>query len=310
MLGEALYIDFALKQQGPQHKGKVDVRGTSPRNASPLPDRPESPARKSPTGEEAVLEAWIPCPATREVLAAMAATPGTYYPTREQLTSPGVMPGSEQGDPVRDAVAKYQGEGEAAKRQILTSDGVTADIRGLQQLLAAGNYKAAVNHTCSLLELYGQGRGRAGHISKHSPSSLQVWWLRLALMVKLKHFSVAEAEAAAFGDLDKPDLFYEYYPEQYPGRKGSLVPWPLRLLLAELPGHCGRQVEGMNKLFRILTTVRKILSNLTNGLLPEGEPDLQVNLKVLISKLNLLKRVGWQTEKVLWSVGGNESDRC
>jgi len=264
--------------QGPQHKGKMDMKGSSPRNASPLPDRPESPARKSPTGEEAVLEAWIPSPATREALAAMAATPGTYYPTREQLTSPGVMPGSEQGDPVRDAVAKYQGEGEAAKRQILTSDGVTADIRGLQQLLAAGNYRAAVNHTCSLLELYGQGRGRAGHISKHSPSSLQVWWLRLALMVKLKHFSVAEAEAAAFGDLDKPDLFYEYYPEQYPGRRGSLVPWPLRLLLAELPGHCGRQVEGMNKLFRLLTTVRAILSNLNNGLLPEGEPDLQGRL--------------------------------
>ena len=266
--------------QGPLHRGKVEMRGASPGNASPLPERPESPARKSPTGEEAVLEAWIPSPATREVLAAMAATPGTYYPTRDQLTSPGVMPGSEQGDPVRDAVAKYQGEGEAAKRQILTSDGVTADMRGLQQLLAAGNYRAAVNHTCTLLELYGQGRGRAGHISKHSPSSLQVWWVRLALMVKLKHFSVAEAEAAAFGDLDKPDLFYEYYPEQYPGRKGSLVPWPLRLLLAELPGHCGRQVEGMNRLFRLLTTVRAILSNLTNGLLPEGEPDLQVICKL------------------------------
>ena len=146
-------------------------------------------------------------------------------------------------------MAKYQGEGEAAKRQILTSDGVTADIRGLQQLLAAGNYKAAVNHTCSLLELYGQGCGRAGHISKHSPSSLQVWWLRLALMVKLKHFSVAEAEAAAFGDLDKPDLFYEYYPEQYPGRKGSLVPWPLRLLLAERVFNVWSKGQGVCKAF-------------------------------------------------------------
>ena len=210
----------------------------------------------------------------------MAATPGTYYPTRDQLTSPGVMPGSEQGDPVREAVAKYQGEGEAAKRQILTSDGVTADIRGLQQLVAAGNYRAAVNHTSSLLELYGQGCGRAGHISKHSPSSLQVWWLRLALLVKLRHFSVAEAEAEAFGDCDKPDLYYEYYPEQYPNRRGSLVPWPMRLLLAELPGHCGRQVEGMNKLFRLLTTVRTMLSNLTNGLFPDGQLDLQVKLEL------------------------------
>ena len=100
----------------------------------------------------------------------------------------------------------------------------------------------------------------------------------MALLVKLRHFSVAEAEAEAFGDCDKPDLYYEYYPEQYPNRRGSLVPWPMRLLLAELPGHCGRQVEGMNKLFRLLTTVRTMLSNLTNGLLPDGQPDLQVTL--------------------------------
>lgn len=221
-----------------------------------------------------MLDAWLPCAATLETLQALAATPGTFYPTREQLTSPGVAPGSEQGDPVREAVAKYQGEGEAAKRRVLASDGVTGDLRGLQQLLAAGNYRAGVSHTCSLLELYGQGRGRAGHLSKHSPSSLQVWWIRLALLVKLRQFNVAEAEAAAFGDLDRPDLYYEYYPELYPGRGGSMAPWPLRLLLAELPSHCGRQVEGMNRLFRLLSTVRAIIANIQGGLLPQGGPDL------------------------------------
>ena len=54
------------------------------------------------------------------------------------LTFPGVSPGSGQGDPVKDLVAKYQGESEAAKRQLLAADGVTVDSRGLQQLLAAG----------------------------------------------------------------------------------------------------------------------------------------------------------------------------
>ena len=33
---------------------------------------------------------------------------GTYYPAKEQLTCPGVCVGSDQGDPVRDLVAKYQ----------------------------------------------------------------------------------------------------------------------------------------------------------------------------------------------------------
>ena len=54
-----------------------------------------------------------------------------------------------------------------------------------------------------------QGRGRCGQLSKHSPTSLQIWWVRLALLLKLRQFSTAEAEAAAFGDLDTPDLYYQ-----------------------------------------------------------------------------------------------------
>lgn len=62
-----------------------------------------------------------------------------------------------QGDPVRDLVGKYQGEAEACKRHVLAADAVTADTRGLQQLVAAANYRAAINHTALLLEMYGQG---------------------------------------------------------------------------------------------------------------------------------------------------------
>jgi len=33
-------------------------------------------------------------------------------------------------------------------------------------------------------------------------------------------FSTAEVELEAFGSFDQPDLFYEFYPDTYPGRKG------------------------------------------------------------------------------------------
>jgi len=224
--------------------------------------------------EDNVSYAWIPTASCKEILASMATTPGTFYPSKEQLTLPGVAPGSEQSDPIKDAVAKYQGEAEAAKRQILTSDGVTADTRGLQQLLVAGNYRAAVNHTALLLEMYGQGKGKKGQLSKHSQTSLQLWWVRFALLVKLRQFSVAEAEASAFGDLDSPDLFFPYYPELYPDRKGSLVPWSLRLLIAELPMYNGKQLAAMNKLFSLLRTVRKMIENLEKGLQADGDVDL------------------------------------
>ena len=52
-------------------------------------------------------------------------------------------------------------------------------------------------------------------------SLIQIWFVRIALLFKLKSFSNAEAELKAFEDFEKPDLFYEYYPKVYPGMKGN-----------------------------------------------------------------------------------------
>jgi hypothetical protein len=48
-----------------------------------------------------------------------------------------------------------------------------------------------------------EGKGKAGQLSKHSTTSLQIWLARLSLLVRLRLFSVAEAEAEPFGDLDR-----------------------------------------------------------------------------------------------------------
>lgn len=47
-------------------------------------------------------------------------------------------------------------------------------------------------------------------------------------MFKLQMFSTAEVELEAFGSFDQPDLFYEFYPDTYPGRKGM----PILLVLS------------------------------------------------------------------------------
>jgi len=230
--------------------------------------RPESPVPQVKIKPHE--EAWIPLPECKEVLDNMAATPGTFYPDRQQLTCPGVCVGSDQGDPVRDLVAKYQGENEASKRHSLAADSVTTDVRGLQQLISSGNYRAALNLTAQLLTMYGQGKGKAGQLSKHSQSSLQIWLTRLSLLVKLKLFTIAETEAEPFGDLEKPDLFLQYYPEMYGGRQGSLAPWRMRLLLAQIPGFCGKCTESVDRLFRLLARVRKMIWNLKSGLAVDG----------------------------------------
>lgn len=47
--------------------------------------------------------------------------------------------------------------------------------------------------------------------------------MRLALLTKLNLFQNAELEFEPFGSLDQPDLYYEYYPAVYPGRRGTHI---------------------------------------------------------------------------------------
>ena len=244
-----------------------DLRRPEVRTEMARPESPRVPQSGVSQAEQEVSVAWVPSPATRDILANLS----TFYPTREQLTLPGVSAGSEQTDPVRDFVGKYQGESEASKRQVAGCDSVTADTRGLTQLLSLGNFRSAVNMTAQLLEMYGQGRGKAGQLSKHSPTSLQIWGIRLSLLVKLRQFSTAEAEAAAFGSLETPDLFYQFYPDLHPGRRGSLVPWALRLLLAELPNYNNQQVVAMNRLLKLQRLVKQIIANLEAGQEADGQ---------------------------------------
>lgn len=116
------------------------------------------------------------------------------------------------------------------------------------------------------------GPGRSGHPTKHSPHSLQLWFTRIALLVKIKSFTLAQVEAEPFGQLDKPDLFFQFYPEMYGSRPGSIATFSFRLLLAELPMHCGKPKESMTKLFTLLASVRQIITNLKQSLCEDGSP--------------------------------------
>ncbi|XP_058466496.1 trafficking protein particle complex subunit 12 [Malaya genurostris] len=175
------------------------------------------------------------------------------------LTMPGISVATDLNDPVQEAVGFLIDPIEGQHRKILSPDDVTQDERGLRELIEHECFRSAVNLTARLLTIKQQGFGRAGFSVKHSPNSLQLWFTRLALLVKLGQYDIARVEAEPFESLNKPDMFYEFYhPDMHADRKGSMAPFSFRLLLAELPIYLGAPKNALDKLMEVLAVTSQI----------------------------------------------------
>ncbi|XP_038057773.1 trafficking protein particle complex subunit 12-like [Patiria miniata] len=277
------------------------------------PPKPQLFAPMSPTQGEDIFaaalstsqsdrrhDAWLSSSATQKVLAnRMLALQGTEFVDRAQLTMPGIVLEDPQGDPVKELVSRYMGEAEASKRVALTANQVTHDEAGLKKLLDTGCLRAAVDLTGLLLTSMGQGKGQAGLPSKHTPQSLQIWLTRLALLIKLQQYSMVEVECEAFGNLDRPDLYFEYYPDLYPGRQGTMVPFSFRVLHAELPIYLAKYQDALNRLYHILDIVNQILFNLESGMSEYGK-EIELTEDNRQASIDLWR---FREVRVLYSIG-------
>ncbi|XP_064190172.1 trafficking protein particle complex subunit 12 isoform X1 [Anguilla rostrata] len=216
-------------------------------------------------------DAWLPAEDTRKVLISVATQQHSpVFVERERLSMPGLKFDNLQGDAVKDLMVRLLGEQAAMKRQVLTASSVEQSFVGLKQLISTKNWRAAVDLTGRLLTAHGQGYGKSGLPTSHTTDSLQLWFVRLALLTKLSLFQNAELEFEPFGNLDQPDLYYEYYPTVYPGRRGSMVPFSMRVLHAELPQYLGKAQESLDRLHGMKIVCQTILDNLEQGMAEDG----------------------------------------
>lgn len=238
-------------------------------------------------------DAWLPSEETRRVLISVATHQvSPVQLDKEQLAMPGLKFDNLQGDAVRDLMQRFLGEQAAMKRQVLLANSVEQNFLGLKRLISTKNWRAAVDLTGRLLTAHGQGYGKSGQPSNHTTDSLQLWFVRLALLVKLNLFQNAELEFEPFGNLDHPNLYYEYYPSVYPGRRGSMVPFSMRILHAELPQYLQKPQETLDRLYRMKSVCQKILSNLQEGLAEDGsminltQENRQASIQLWTSRLS------------------------
>ena len=94
--------------------------------------------------------------------------------------------------------------------------------------------------------------------SKLTPFTAQLWLTRFVLLKQTQQFDLLERELSGFGMLDYPDVYYEYAPDLYPGRKGSMIPFSMRLLYAELPHYLKRSDEALDRLYFLAAVVERV----------------------------------------------------
>lgn len=208
-------------------------------------------------------DAWLPNDEAKKTLMKAQSSPkGSFFPDREVLTMPGLVLEEELADALQEVAVKYLGVSSAGSRGVVRAEHVSRDEAGLRELLRTGYLRAAVNLTAVLISAAGQGVGRMHRPTKHTPRSLQLWLTRFAVMSRIKLHDTLLKEAEPFGDFSKPDMFYEFYPDAYEHRTGSLVPFSLRLLVAELPQHMGKPEDALDRLYVMLDIIQTMLSNL------------------------------------------------
>ncbi|XP_015754909.1 PREDICTED: trafficking protein particle complex subunit 12-like [Acropora digitifera] len=206
---------------------------------------------------------------------------------------------SSKVDPIIDLLTKFVGEQEGGNRKTSNVDSVPLDESGLRELLARQCWRAALEFTARFLTAHGQGVGQKGQRALHTHKTLQVWFSRIALLFKLQMFSTAEVELEAFGNFNQPDLFYEFYPATYPGRKGSMVPFSLRILRAELPQYMGRPRDALDSLYELQKTCAQVLKNLRGNRMEDGgQGDITPANRMAAIELWIAREV-----RVLYSIG-------
>ncbi|KAG0587125.1 hypothetical protein KC19_2G142200 [Ceratodon purpureus] len=120
---------------------------------------------------------------------------------------------------------------------------VSVDIRRLRQFARQGSWKLLIERV--------KDAQRRGLLSTPDQEIAYGTYHLLALM-QLQDYRAAAQEIAAFGDLNAPHYRYENHPELYPEKSGSMVPFALRCMHAELPHRVGQTGETLYRLYNLL----------------------------------------------------------
>ncbi|CAH8582259.1 unnamed protein product [Dicrocoelium dendriticum] len=251
-----------------------------PISAPPLDADSNHPHLDVPTDSDAMnrmrqRDAWLPSESTLRALSNARSSENVHHPEIKPFLSQPELESSAEGsiltDPYRALLLCHLKDAAAVdliRRIPNPSDHSTGNIESLKELVANGWYRPALDLTRRLLTDAGFVEEQGG--ATLTPLTAQIWLTRLALLVRTRNYDLAERELASFQTLDAPNVYFEHAPELYPNRAGSIIPFSLRLLHAELPFHLSRSEEALNRLYYLLAIIDRIKTNLQRGYNEDG----------------------------------------
>ncbi|KAL4586500.1 hypothetical protein LXL04_011136 [Taraxacum kok-saghyz] len=127
------------------------------------------------------------------------------------------------------------------------------ELSSLQDLACRGSWK-------TILDKVARARTQS-LLSKPHEHLIYLSYNTIAL-TKLRRFSDAVTELDSLENgLDNVIYTYENYPDHYPNRHGSMVPFSLRWLYAELPSRVGNRQETLDRFYILLHFIRSKTAN-------------------------------------------------
>ncbi|KAF4370545.1 hypothetical protein CsatB_023765 [Cannabis sativa] len=130
------------------------------------------------------------------------------------------------------------------------------ELASLQDLALRGSWRSVLDKV---------GRARTLSLLQKPHDHLTYLSFNVLALMKLRRFSEASTELDTVEDLDGSHNRYESYPNVYPNRSGSMVPFSLRWLHAIVPAKLGRRQDGLDRLYVLLDFVRTKVSEKENA---------------------------------------------
>ncbi|KAK6258919.1 hypothetical protein QQP08_002433 [Theobroma cacao] len=122
------------------------------------------------------------------------------------------------------------------------------ELASLQDLATRGSWRSILDKV---------SRARSLNLLTNPHDHLIYVSYNVLALSKLRRFTDAANELDSLHDFNSHHYQYETYPQVYPNRSGSMVPFSLRFIHAQLPIKLGNRQEGLDRFYLLLNFIRQ-----------------------------------------------------